>query len=533
MSDGHTTVADDTGHDSNADLINMAEEIGTAVATGLVPFLGQAVNIYDTVECLITLHNSSDAESTAEAKFDLVLALVGWIPGAGGGVKKTIRIVNKNPDRYAPILFDVLRMICAKLGIHTSPEVLLQKLFDAAGLKSLLGTVQSAIEDSWAYEKLPQEGQLALAGAMTTVRAELPAMVMLVTKKLTKWKSKQRNNAARQAGMEKKTPTDTKPATNDATVAKTGDNTPTPAQSNGTANAQLGATALDEITNSITGIVGEHITDYFLYEEYGWGKDWSEHDRGQDGGWQARPGKTSPGKLNEETKLNKLFADKAHGVGIDGVWKVQLGDPHNNAKPYAIIESKASAVSSAPTNSSRKPGIRSKLLDNAKRIKESTLPKSDDLLEPDTKGGASSAGTGKGGGKPPGKAGASGKSPGGKHANAKSPPPAGGKNSSAERPVVQMSQVWIENNIRRAVRNQEVSYEIASHGIRVYSRHLFYTPFYLPSSAAHLKALHEGNRAAHEKHADHQIPSTHRHDEHEVKAAVNRKHVKLGLPVEP
>ena len=90
-----------------------------------------------------------------------MLALVGWIPGAGGGVKKTIRIVNKNPARYAPILFDVLRMVCLKLGIHTSPESLLDKLFDAAGLKGILGTVQSSVEKSWAYEQMPVEGQQA------------------------------------------------------------------------------------------------------------------------------------------------------------------------------------------------------------------------------------------------------------------------------------------------------------------------------------------------------------------------------------
>lgn len=116
-----TDAAETLDPNSHADLIEMVEEIGKAVALGLAPIVGQAINIYDTVESLLTLHRSESALDRAEAKFDLVLALVGWIPGAGGGVKKSLRIVNKHPDRYAPILFDVLRLVLAKLGIETSP----------------------------------------------------------------------------------------------------------------------------------------------------------------------------------------------------------------------------------------------------------------------------------------------------------------------------------------------------------------------------------------------------------------------------
>ncbi|MBE3025115.1 hypothetical protein [Janthinobacterium sp. GW458P] len=53
------------------------------------------------------------------------------------------------------------------------------------------------------------------------------------------------------------------------------------------------------------------ITDYFLYEKYGWGKDWSRHDMGMQSEWKEKPSTTFPGKLNEATRLNPLFALKS------------------------------------------------------------------------------------------------------------------------------------------------------------------------------------------------------------------------------
>ncbi|GJI96901.1 hypothetical protein RugamoR57_36190 [Duganella caerulea] len=546
MSDAPATTAPEAGEaqTDSAAIASAIEEISVAVATGLVPFLGQAINVYDTITCMMTLHNSTSAEDQMEAKFDLVLALVGWIPGAGGGVKKTIRIVNKHPERFAPILFDVLRMVCDKVGIHTSPEVLLDKLFDAVGLKSQLGTIQSAIEGSWLYDDLPAEGRLALSTCMSTVRAQLPAMVMLVTLKLAHWKTKQRNNAARVNGPQGKVdPAEKKPDKKDPKVAEAGHNAPMLTASNNTESAPLGSSVAEGVTKTVTGIVGEHITDYFLYEKYGWGRGWSRHDMGTQGEWEEKPSKTFPGKLNEATRLNSLFALKAHGTGIDGVWKVQMGDPHNGGKPYAIVESKASIVGKAPKNPSRKPGVKGKLLDNARQIKDRALPKSEELLEPDTSQGSDSAGAGKPSGKPGGK-------PGGKEGNGNGKPSGGGKQvqpkraapavvasttskSNAGQPLVQMSQEWISMNIRSAVKDEAIALEITSKRTKVYSRHLFYTPFYLPSAAAHEKALLENEPEKHEKHADHDIPSTHRHDEQEVKAAVNHKHTKLGLELEP
>ncbi len=541
MSDA-TAQPPESAQDDQAAMADAIEDIGLAVATGLVPFLGQAINIYDTVECLIRLHNSTAETDKMEAKFDLVLALVGWIPGAGGGVKKTLRIVNKNPDRFAPILFDVLRLICDKIGIKTSPEALLDELFNVAGLKSQLGTVQSAIEGSWLYEEMPLAGQQVVSAAMMTVRSNLPAMVMLVTKKLAHWKTKQRNNSAHVVGTESKAkPTEPKPDKKKEEVARSGRNAPSTTQTHGTLNTQVGTQALEELTRSLTGIVGEHITDYFLYEKFQWGSGWKKHDEGAEGRWNEQPDKTRPGKLNDRSEMNKLFALKARGTGIDGVWRVPAGNPHNGGKPYAIVESKASVVKKAPKNPKGKPRIDSKL-GVAGRVKEAVLPKPDELLEPDTSEGTAPSG---GGGKPGGKPSGGGKPKGGAKRTVQNQSAPQNSSALAATPpasntsIVQMSHVWIEKNIRNAIKPGSVPdartiiTDIEAYGAKVYSRHLFYTPFYLPSAALHEKALLENEPGKHEKHTDHDIPPTHRHDESDVKAAVNRKHTKLGLPLEP
>ena len=146
---------------------------------------------------------------------------------------------------------------------------------------------------------------------------------------------------------------------------------------------------------------------------------------------------------------------------------------------------------------------------------------------------------GKPSGKPSGKEGARGSKPlgGGKQAQPKKGAPSTGPTSmspanSPEQPLIQMSRKWIAKNIKTSGLDRFVIDDFAKFGKNVYSRHLFYTPFYLPTAAEHEKALLENEPEKHEKHANHDIPSTHRHDEQEVKAAINHKHAKLGLELE-
>jgi hypothetical protein len=91
---------------------------------------------------------------------------------------------------------------------------------------------------------------------------------------------------------------------------------------------------------------------------------------------------------------------------------------------------------------------------------------------------------------------------------------------------VQMSNRWVFHNLVKAV-GLVLANDIRLEG---YSRHLFYTPFYLPSAIQHALAVAQGNPGNHKAHEDHEIPATHRYDEDELRAAVMRK---LGLLEEP
>lgn len=384
---------------------------------------------------------------------------------------------------------------------------------------------------------MPAEGQGAIRSSMTMVRAELPAMLLLVTLKLAHWKTKQRNNAAVPSGAIKKIPSDVKPGKKDKKVATSGKSKPKNAQGNGTNNAQIGTDVLDELSRNLTGIMGEHITDYFLYQEWDWGEQWKRHDVGEDGKWAIPPGARVAGKLNDRTTLNRLFALKAHGPGIDGVWKVKTTDPHNRRKKYAIVESKASANKRAPKDPLKRANINNKLGHNGRRIADKLNPKLDDLLEPETYDDKAPVK------KTKGRKGSGTMTTPGKGAQPKTSPPAN-KNETQEakdvnsdemeHAIVQMSHIWIEKNIFGALKDAPaIAAEIKAKGKKVYSRHLFFTPLHLDTTTEHSEARLLGDHEGVEKlHRNHKIPPQNIYDETAVKAAVNHKSRKLKIPLE-
>ena len=103
-----------------------------------MPFLGQAIDAYDTVESAIRVYQSETAASKEEAQFDLVLAIIGWIPGPGDGVKKSLRLVNRDPERFAPVLFDFgIHAIC---GTRVTDEAeVVRHISQGACFKQLRG----------------------------------------------------------------------------------------------------------------------------------------------------------------------------------------------------------------------------------------------------------------------------------------------------------------------------------------------------------------------------------------------------------
>ncbi|KVD17396.1 hypothetical protein [Burkholderia ubonensis] len=518
------------------------KEIGLSMASNAFPLFYVAQNVYDTTESVWTVWNareSADEMTKIEAGIDLVFAVVGWVPVVGAGVKRTFRLVNHKSEIYGPLLFDILRLVLQRAHVQTSPDALIDKLFDATGVKKYLTEAREHIQKSWLYQEMPSSMQVTFMQALTFVETNLPYWLgQFVQRKLLHWRKKQPNSSAVSTLDEHRTTE--KPGAK-GEEAKAGHDRPVPSPSRGVVNAKL---AVTDITTSITGILGEHIGDYYCYEKLKWGNGWKDHDKGLSGKWSEQPGLRVMGKLNDKGKLNKLFDLKARGHGIDGVWRAAPFS--NQMKDFAIVEMKASTTTKKLKDPNAKHSIASKL----GTIKEAVRPPAQDLLEPPedddaelpTKGAGKPGGGGKpatGGGKP---ASGGGKPTGGKPtsgAGAGGAPAQGQQKSESASPaakpdsttddagkeaakadkstdVVQMSVAWIEKNLPQAVPEPLVT-SILRAG---YSRHILYVPFYLPSAAQHVEALAAGEEHG---HTDHDLPFTHHYKEGEVVEAVKRK----------
>lgn len=539
-------VAPATDEDRSAAYQDAAVELGKGIALGLVPFLGQAIDAYDTVESLLAVYHAKKADDKENAQFDLVLALVGWIPGPGDGVKKSLRIVNKDPERFAPVLFDLLRFVLQECGLQTSPEALLEEIFNAGKLTAVLEEAKKGIEDAALFKNAPPDVQSIIKTTLAQAVSNLPAMVGIVERRLKKWKKVQRNSSANAHARGKDNRS--LPESRDGDTAKNGGNRSEQVRNNSSNNSQL-ATLAAENLNELLGISGEHIADYYCLERFNWGSGWKQHDDGEGGTWTgAKPDKDTPGKLSRRGKLFQLSSGP-NGSGIDSVWRAS---GHNEGKPYAIVEAKASKQEDAPKFHRKKedwkPSINSKLDDNSRaakkrRLKDKVKSRLADeivtdtvqLIEPldeDDQQGV-------------GKSGQNGKNKrknriktdktNGSASNKSDKTTTGKGNDKTKKeeqvddrqklPIfVQMSDEWIIKNIKSAVENREAANEIFVKKRKVYSRHLFFSPYYHDSGspAAHQLAKKTGKPPSEHKEHD-----AFHYNEGEVKTAVNKRKLKL------
>lgn len=500
-----------------------AVDLGKSIAIGAVPVLGQLIDLYDTLESALAVYKAQTDDDKENAQFDLLLAIVGWVPGPGDGVKRSLRIVNRDPQRFAPVLFDLLRRVLHLAGIETSPEALLQGIFDSGYLRGQMDKIQQGVQDYSGFQALPEPVQKAVMNVLAAAALSIPMMVAIVEKRLLTWKRVQRNSSAREPsqGHAKQS----KPEKKDPEVHKTGKDGASPGHAGESVKAVVAEKALHELTNEIVGISGEHIADYMCAYSaaFGWGKDWSGHDLGGQGHWtEGTPGKTKQGKLSkggnpkEAHALYKL-ADGANGTGIDAVWRA---DRNNGGKPYAIVEAKASRNEDAP-KFGRKPSTPAGMLGV---IVKGEVPITDpvQIIEPIEDESAEKAK--KPGGKPNGKPqrGAGGR----KQQQAK---PASGKASDGKAEalptvMVQMSHEWIGANIGRAISQPDVLNHFKRLAKSAYSRHLFFSPRYHPSGSPdmHFKAKHD--ELPENSHAMH---DAFHYDESAVRAAVNKRKAAL------
>lgn len=514
MSDDLLTDNSAEDADRKAAYQEAAVELAKGIALGAVPFLGQAIDAYDTVESSIDLYNAGTAEGKEDAKFDLLMAVIGWIPGPGDGLKKSLRIVNRDPQRYAPVLFDLLRFVLDECGVKTSPEELLKQIFDASKLRAELDEIIGGVKGSSTYQSLPAWTQSTIVTVLATARDNMPEMIGIVEKRLFKWKGMQRNSSSMASGTSKPAKVK-KPAGKDPSVAAQGKSGASETRQNSVDKNKTGKKSY-HISNEGLGVSGEHIADYICAVEFKWGVDWEGHDKGSDGKWlEGKPGATKFGKLSQggsPKNSNVLYklSDPANGTGIDAVWRA---DPATNGgKKFAIVEAKASKDEDAPKflrkiNNTRKPSINSKL-------GVSGEPKLSELLEPVDDAQGDGSAPDKANGKSASKV--SGKKSTGKASTKPAKPSKAKKNDL----MVQMSKEWISLNLSKSVGDTMRRQVLDS-----FSRHLFFSPLYHLSGSPeeHAAALLSGSpEASHAKH------TAFHYGEDEVKKAVNNRKKSLA-----
>ncbi len=451
---------------------------------------------------LIASEGGEDRSALSVMRYS-VNAAIGWIPGPGDGLKKSLRIVNKDPERYAPVLFDLMRFVLQECGIKTSPEELLKQVFNAGKLTADVDQIITGVKGSSTFQNLPNWAKTSVVTVLAASRDNMPAIVGIVEKRLVKWKGMQRNSSAASSGSNHPKRAE-KPGNKDTTVAAQGKENASNTHSNQVEASRIGLQSPSSILNEGLGVSGEHIADYICAVEFGWGKDWDGHDKGSDGKWleglpsASKMGKLSKGGSPKARHVLYKLTDGANGTGIDAVWRA---DPATNyGKNFAIVEAKASRDEDGPkfmrkANNIRKPGVASKL-----GVSGVTDPS--ELLEPlDLEQEAPSAKK-------------SGKLSRSKNSQA----PTVKKNKSIKKPkqiLVQMSVEWIRANIESAVPKTLIYQVLGS-----YSRHLFYTPLYHPKESPKDHAIARLNNSDETTHANH---SAFHYDDREVKSFVNKR----------
>lgn len=317
----------------------------------VVPPLNIAMGIKDITSVGWDLYrkNYKNKEEENALKVELILGTICLIPGAGAPVRTTFKQLIRNPDVYAPLMFEIITLIIEKANVQLkkngiqpiafNPEALLNQMVDTGRLKSYLEQGRQAALKS---AKDSVFGRwFDVSGTINTcfdfLESNLISCIQLlrphVLGAITKSKARV-NNSAMHRIPDKNTP---KAQQNTPKAQeKSGQDRPTKTVSAGKMKERI-QTAYPKLANSFGGGVGEHIADYYCLETLGWGKgNWIRHDEYTNGKWKAG---ADARKLNDRGKLKKL-QPIGNDIGIDGFWKANPAT--NGGKPYAVVEAKAS-----------------------------------------------------------------------------------------------------------------------------------------------------------------------------------------------
>lgn len=303
-----------------------AEELSTiarAIFVGASP-AGVAIDVADLAVAAYNLYKDKNDDNY----FEVILCVIGFIPGAGDGVKTGFRIVNRRPE----ILFSLIRYVMTECKIYGDPEKWLEELISETKIKTLLqkgkqealNASNKNIDSDWAKSWINQ----SIEFTFSFLDSMLANLIQLLARKVLHWKTKVPKSSA-QRNIHHSESTHKKQKHNNA-------NKTTYPKSNSGENGKKDGNrskvlSKADITATLKGLnygsVGEHMADYWVAKEL---NETPKHDDG------AKPSR----KILQPMTQLKIGANEQ---GIDAIWK---SDKKNigimNTKTYAIIEAKAS-----------------------------------------------------------------------------------------------------------------------------------------------------------------------------------------------
>lgn len=295
--------------------------ITQAIAIGFSP-AGVALDVADLARASYNLYQ----EKTDDHYFEVILCIIGFIPGPGDGVKAGLRIVNRRPE----ILFELIRFIMAHCKIYGDPEKWLSAVVSDKTIRALIQSAKREaltasnknIDNKWAKYWINESIEITF----DFIEASVSSLIQLLARKILHWKTKVPKTSAMHGGHNSKGGRGYENRTANKTTydGKTGQN----GNGQGNKGRSLSKADLSKVlTNLEVGGVGEHMADYWVAKQLA---VFAVHDSGQQ----------LPQKLQRiMTRLHIGVNDQ----GIDAIWKSDKKDIGiMNTKTYAIIEAKAS-----------------------------------------------------------------------------------------------------------------------------------------------------------------------------------------------
>ena len=278
-----------------------ADEID--IATDFIPVVGQVKDAFYTIKYGWAVYKNPNEDNLLEFGF----ALMGCVPIGGDSLKAAFKIARKNPEQ----LLTAARYAMMKLGKHGDPEQYLYELISVGSLNSRLdyayALVDTALQGKWGADIMRKQ----LSNMVSQIKSLLSRVSAAMRRYLDKVLPHAPKTSARVSTPTPKTTTAVRPPPPKRDASRvTYANSKSQTAKKGRNKDDIGSgkshnRTIDAFSDTaLTGIIGEHMGDYWVAKELGYAV---HHDEGR----------SYPFKLDGPmTMLN----GRARGTGIDSLW---------------------------------------------------------------------------------------------------------------------------------------------------------------------------------------------------------------------